>query len=153
MEIPSKLRSIAAASKKILLAESSNTVDQLLELVLALCKSSEYGGSGTIVASNFVLMVNCFYDLVGTMQLETVLETHSQVKRADGVDLVITMVERVQRVKFEAIAHAFSTKGDVTSCPVCKNAVAACVTTDMFTEVPLLICLIMLLCFSIYYRS
>ena len=41
--------------------------------------------------------------------------TVSEAKRADGVDLVVTMVERMHRLKFQAVAHAFTSKGDVTS--------------------------------------
>jgi hypothetical protein len=53
-------------------------------------------------------------------------------------ELVVTMVERMQRLMFQVVAHAFATKGEVTSCYACKAvAAAACVTTHISTEAPL----------------
>ena len=56
-------------------------------------------------------------------------------------ELVVTMVERMQRLMFQVVAHAFATKGEVTSSRLRlqgRTAAAACVTTNISTsEVPL----------------
>jgi hypothetical protein len=57
------------------MADSSNTVDQRIEIVLGLCKSSQYGASGDLITTNlFVLVTNKSAPLI---LMEAVLEVHS----------------------------------------------------------------------------
>jgi hypothetical protein len=85
-----------------------------------------------------VLVTNNQSDLDGATQLEAVLEVHRQ-NRPDGVELALKLVEIMQCINLQAVAHAFNTPGEAIACSVCKSAAAACSNADVSVEVLLIV--------------